>query len=131
MTATINLSKTIITFANSEAERMLANVAGVTAVVIATVDGFDIASAIPGSANATRVAALASSIPVISTVVSDEADLGLSKSVIIDTESGFAVVHCVRRADVEFVINVIADSSAILGQVLYQTSQFARKLTVA
>ena len=131
MTATINLSKTIITFANSEAERMLANVAGVTAVVIATLDGFDIASAIPGSANAARVAALASSISVISTVVSDEADLGLSKSVIIDTESGFAVVRCVRRADVEFVINVIADSSAILSQVLYQTSQFARKLTVA
>ena len=131
MTATINLSKTIITFANSEAERMLANVAGVTAVVIATLDGFDIASAIPGSANATRVAALASSISVISTVVSDEADLGLSKSVIIDTESGFAVVYCVRPADVELVINVIADGSAILGQVLYQTSQFARKLTVA
>ena len=131
MTAKINLSKTIITFADSEAERMLTSVAGVTAVVIATVDGFDITSAIRGSANAARVAALASSISAISTVVSDEAALGLSKSVIIDTESGFAIVHCVRRADVELGINVNADSSAILGQVLYQTSQFAHKLTVA
>ena len=125
------MSKTIITFLVSEAERMLTSVAGVTAVVIATVDGFDITSAIRGSANAARVAAFASSISAISTVLSDEAALGLSKSVIIDTESGFAIVHCVRRADVELVINVNADSSAILGQVLYQTSQFARKLTVA
>ena len=110
---------------------MLAQVTGVTAVVVATVDGFDVASAIQGNANAARVAALASSIAAISTVVSDEAELGLSKSVIIDTESGFVVVHNVRRTDAELVINVIAGSNAILGQVVYLTAQFARTLAAA
>lgn len=131
MTAKINLSKTAKAIANSEAQKMLTDVTGVTAVVVATVDGFDVASAIRGNADAAHVAALASSISAISTVVSDETELGLSKSVIINAESGFAIVHCVRRADAELVINVIADSSAILGQVAYLTTQFARKLTAA
>jgi hypothetical protein len=37
----------------------------------------------------------------------------------------------VRRADAELVINVIAGSSAILGQVAYRTAQFARALAAA
>lgn len=117
--------------AHREAQKMLIEVPGVTTVVVATVDGFDVASAISGNTNAARIAALASSIAAISTVVSDEAELGLSKSVIIDTEAGFAIVHSVRRADAELVINVIANRSAILGQVAYRTAQFARALTSA
>jgi predicted regulator of Ras-like GTPase activity (Roadblock/LC7/MglB family) len=117
--------------AHGEAQKMLTKVPGVTAVVVATVDGFDIASAISNNASAARIAALASSIAAISTVVSDEAELGLGKSVIIDTEAGFAIVYSVRRADAELVINVIANSTALLGQVAYHTSQFARMLSEA
>lgn len=131
MTAKINLSDAAKAVAHSGAQKILSEVTGVTAVVVATVDGFDVASAIRGNTNASRIAALASSIAAISTVVSDETELGLSKSVIIDTESGFAVVYSVRRADAELVINVIANSSAILGQVAYHTSQFARLLSAA
>jgi len=130
LTTKINLSKAAQDIARNGAEKML-QVTGVTAVVVATVDGFDVASAISGNANAARVAALASSIAAISTVVSDEAELGPSKSVIIDTESGFAIVYSVRRPDAELVINVIANSNAILGQVAYQTAQFARTLGAA
>jgi predicted regulator of Ras-like GTPase activity (Roadblock/LC7/MglB family) len=131
LTAQINLSETARALARSESEKLLAEVAGVTTVVVATVDGFDVASAISGNADAARIAALASSIAAISTVVSEEAELGVGKSVTIDTESGFAIVHAVRRADAELVINVIASSSAILGQVAYRTTQFARLLAAA
>lgn len=109
---------------------MLSEVDGLTAVVVATVDGFDVASAMKAG-DAARVAAMASSISAISSVVAQEASLGRNKCVTIDTESGFAVVYSVHRSDAELVINVIANGNAILGQVAYRTAQFARTLADA
>ncbi|WP_298429660.1 roadblock/LC7 domain-containing protein [Ottowia sp.] len=116
--------------ASREAQSMLSEVDGVTAVVVATVDGFDVASAMKAG-DAARVAAMASSISAISSVVAQEASLGRNKCVTIDTESGFAVVYSVHRSDAELVINVIANGNAILGQVAYRTAQFARTLADA
>ena len=116
--------------AESEVARLLREVAGLTAAVVATVDGLDVASAMRGG-DASRVAALAGSLAAIGGVVSQEARLGRSRSVTIDTESGFAVVHTVYRGDLDLVVNLIADGSAILGQVAYQATQFARALAAA
>ena len=126
-----NIPSSVLSLARAEAQSMVDEVTGITAVVIASVDGFDVASVIRGSAEAARIAAMASSISAISTVVSHEAQLGRNKSVTIDTESGFAVVYSVHREDAELVINVIADSSAILAQVSYRVAQFSRLLTSA
>lgn len=131
MTPHTNIPPSVLSLARAEAQSMVDEVTGITAVVIATVDGFDVASVIRGSAEAARIAAMASSISAISTVVSHEAQLGRNKSVTIDTESGFAVVYSVHRTDAELVINVIADSSAILAQVSYRVAQFSRLLTSA
>ena len=130
MSVKINLAPSAKVIASREAEKMLSEVDGVTAVVIATLDGFDVASAMRHGDPA-RVAAMASAISAISSVVSQEASLGRNKSVTIDTESGFAVVFSVHRPDADLVINVIADGSAILGQVAYRTAQFARTLAEA
>lgn len=130
MSVKINLAPSAKVIASREAEKMLSEVDGVTAVVIATLDGFDVASAMRHGDPA-RVAAMASSISAISSVVSQEASLGRNKSVTIDTESGFAVVFSVHRPDADLVINVIADGSAILGQVSYRTAQFAKSLAEA
>ena len=130
MSVKINLAPSAKVIASREAEKMLSEVDGVTAVVIATLDGFDVASAMRHGDPA-RVAAMASSISAISSVVSQEASLGRNKSVTIDTESGFAVVFSVHRPDADLVINVIADGSAILGQVAYRIAQFAKTLAEA
>ena len=128
MSVNLKLSPTAKVIAAREAQNFLDEVNGVTAVVIATVDGFDVASAMRAG-DAARVAAMASSISAISSVVSQEANLGRNKSVTIDT--AFAMVYSVHRDDAELVINVIADGSAILGQVAYRIAQFARTLAEA
>ena len=130
MSVKINLAPSAKVIASREAEKMLSEVDGVTAVVIATLDGFDVASAMRHGDPA-RVAAMASSISAISSVVSQEASLGRNKSVTIDTESGFAVVFSVHRPDADLVINVIAYGSAILGQVAHRTAQCAKTLAEA
>lgn len=114
--------------AQCEAELILKEVEGVQAVVIATIDGFDVASAIQTALDAPRLAALASSIAAIGDVVSKEARLGDTKSVTVDTTAGVAMIFTVRRVDVSLVVNVIADSRALFGQIAYRTAAAARLL---
>ena len=128
MSTHIPLPEAVKALARNEAQKVMNELTGVTAVVVATEDGFDIASVVSANLDAGRIAAMASSISAISTVVSQEAGLGRNRSVTIDTESGFAMVYSVHRSDAALVINVIADSRAILAQVNYRTSQMARSL---
>lgn len=114
--------------AQSEADRIMEDVEGVQAAVLSTVDGFDIASSIRPGFDASRIAALASSIAAIGDVVAKEAHLGLSKSVTVDTVSGVAMIFSVRRRDVGIVIIVVADKRALFGQIAYRMAATARLL---
>ncbi|MET3498186.1 roadblock/LC7 domain-containing protein [Variovorax boronicumulans] len=125
------LSRTAAAHAQREARKLVDELGGVTAAVVATIDGFNVASAVVGDADPVRVAAMASSIVAISSVVSEEARLGRHKSVIVQTESGFAVFCSVYRRDVELVINVLAKDSAVLALVVYRVTHLARTLTDA
>jgi uncharacterized protein len=117
--------------AQGQAQSILSDVNGVAAVVIATVDGFDIASAVTGGTDPARVAAMASSISALGAVVSQEAGLGRSRSVTITTEAGFAFVSTVHRNDVSLVVNVIGGERAILAQVVYRCGECVRALEAA
>lgn len=128
--ASFQLPSAVKAWVQQEAQRLLQEISGVAAVVVATADGFDVGSAMK-KGDPERVAAMASSIFAISAVVSQEASLGRSRSVTIDTEEGFSIVHSVYRPEADMVISVIAGRDAILGQVAYQVSQFARDLAAA
>lgn len=130
MTNRIQLPLTVRVLAAKQAAAFLEDISGMNAVVVATEDGFDIASAMK-TGDAARIAALASSISAISAVVSQEASLGADKCVIIDTHDGFAVVYSAPRKDARLVIIAIASGQAILGQVAYRASQFAKDLADA
>lgn len=130
MTANDMLPPGLLQSANDLAAQFLRDINGVNAVVVATVDGFALASAFSRDNDAGRIAAMASSISAIGSVVAMEAGLGAYRSVTINTESGFVVVHAVPRRDVELVINVIADGGAILAQVVHRIGTVARQLMV-
>ncbi|MFN3984626.1 MAG: roadblock/LC7 domain-containing protein [Rhodocyclaceae bacterium] len=128
MTAPTALSDFVISAARDEATTLLNEIDGVRAVVIATIDGFDIASASRGDIDPARIAATASSIAAISSVVSAETQLGNSRSVTIDTDSGFAVIHAVSCRGVDLIIDVVANKKATIGHVNYRVAQLAREL---
>lgn len=109
----------------------MTEVVGINAVVIATIDGFDLAAAVREGIDAARIAAMASSISAISAMVAREAGLGTIKSVTIGTDNGFAVVHAVARFDVELVVHVIADGDAILSQVMHRIGVMGKVLSSA
>lgn len=124
----MNVSPDLRRVAHAEARTIIEELTGVIAVVIATVDGFDIASETTRGVEAARIAAMASSISAIGEVVATEAALGRNNSVTISSEKGFAFVQTVYRQDVALVINVIADASAVLAQIAYRTGQCAGAL---
>lgn len=124
-TNVLKLSQTARQLSQQEADKILAETEGVTAVVVATIDGFDIASAIRSGLDPARIAAMASSISAIGYVVSDEAKLGRGKRVTIETDAGFAVIYSIPRPDTELVLIVISDGRTLLGQVAYRTAATA------
>ncbi|SHF45468.1 hypothetical protein SAMN02745117_01979 [Lampropedia hyalina DSM 16112] len=122
------LPEAVRVLAQVEADKLLADIFSLQAVVIASEDGFDVASAARDGIDPSRIAAMASSIAAISSVVSQEAHLGRSRSVTIDTDAGFAVVFTVRRSDVQLVINIVAGPDVLIGEVMYRAGQLARLL---
>ena len=105
---------------------------GLTAVVVATIDGFDIGHATKDNTiDPARVAAMTSSVSAIGVAVSEEAKLGDYRSIAIDTENGIAILHAVPRHDVPLVLNVIASKKSMMAQVLYHAKQTAKRLEEA
>jgi uncharacterized protein len=132
MTASLpKLPDSLRAAAHAHAHAIVSELADISAVVIATVDGFDIASNVRRKVDAPRIAALASSIAAIGEVVSSEASLGASRCVIVETDAGFAVTHRVARADVPLVINVLGGPEAVLAQVKYRAASAALALEQA
>ena len=125
------LSPLVRNIAQRESDKFLEEVSGVIAVVVATIDGFDIASSIRGDINPGRVAATASSIAAIGAVVAQDSVLGNPTSVMINTDNGFSQVFSVPRKDIPLVINIIANSTGILAQTAYRGVRFAELLKSA
>lgn len=124
----MNISEILLTKSKHECQKLLGEQTGILAVVIASVDGFDIASAVSKSMVPARIAAMASSIAAISTVVAQEVFLGNSKSVTVNTEKGFTYITQIELGAHACTLNVIADSSAVLAQIIYQCSEIGKRL---
>lgn len=114
--------------ASREVQKIAKELHGVSSVVIATVDGFDIASIGLDEEDPGRIAAMASSVSAIGSVISQEESLGRSRSVTIATDTGFAYLSCAYLPDQTLILNVIADQDAVLGQVAYRCAESVRRL---
>lgn len=121
----------IVTLARVEAQKTLDDLSGVKTVVLATIDGFEVVSASTDGSDGARVAAMASSISAISNVVSSEAELGICRSVVINTEGGFAIVVNVHTHGHDLLLSIVADERAVLGQVSYRAVHIADALAKA
>jgi uncharacterized protein len=117
--------------AQHEAQAMLSALSGVVAVIVASADGFDLASAVAGGVDPARLAAMASSISAIGGVVSQEAGLGRARSVTINTDNGFAYVSTVQRPAGDLIVNVLANRDAVLAQVALRTNDTVKALQAA
>jgi predicted regulator of Ras-like GTPase activity (Roadblock/LC7/MglB family) len=124
----LSLPDAVRSVAQAEVQRVVAELSGVLAAVVATADGFDAASCVRAGLDPQRIAALASSIAAIGDVVSREAGLGHSTGITVSTESGFAIARGIRRQDGDLVLFVIGGADAVLAQVNYSATECVRRL---
>jgi predicted regulator of Ras-like GTPase activity (Roadblock/LC7/MglB family) len=123
------LPETTVALARKLVDQLVADVPGVRAVVLATVDGFEVASAAPRAGlRPDRVAALASSMAAIGQVVSSEALLGEARCVLVETHEGCVLVQNVPCAPVPLVLAVLAGSDCVLGLLKFQAQALAEGL---
>lgn len=117
--------------AQHKVQALVASDQAFKAAVLATVDGFSVASAVAEGADPERIAALASSIASIGSVATQEAGLGRCSSVILNTEQGFAVVRQFQKHRMDVVLILVADGQVLLAQVMYRANELARELEAA
>lgn len=109
----------LIRHANRALDGLMAQVDGATAAVIATIDGFDVASRVRSSDGAARLAAMASSISAICSVVCDESQVGAYQSISIESGGGYVVMVQIAHPDGPLILNLVASKKAVLAQMAY------------
>lgn len=113
--------------AQAVASQLLQTIEGAKSVLLATADGFDLASA-GAQEEAARVAAMTSSIAAIGQVVSREVKLGVPRCLVVDASEGFLIVRSTHLDREPLVINVLTTRDALLGLAMHAVNAAASRL---
>lgn len=117
-----------LNIANRKSRELVEASLGINAVVLATIDGFTVTSALAYASDPARISALASSIASIGSVATQEAGLGRCMSVILNTEQGLAVVRQFQHGSHDLVLILVADGQSLLAQAMYHANQLVKEL---
>lgn len=92
---------------------------GVKALVVASIDGFSVASRAITDVDANKIAAMASSFSALGVVVAEESHIGAKRVVTLEAESGYVILLDIPRTDFPMVLSITASSDTVLAQTLY------------
>jgi uncharacterized protein len=74
------------------------------------------------------MAAMASSISAIASVIGQETQLGSHRGITINIEQGYVVMVEVPHPKTPLILSVVADTNAVLGQLNYMARESASAL---
>lgn len=100
-------------------QRFVSATSGVTAAIVATSDGFEVASVLHTALSPEKMAAMTSSILALGEAVLSEAGLSNCQNVVIEADGGLIVMLSIGDPKGELLLSVITDGNAMLGQVLW------------
>ena len=124
----MNPSPALQQAAHAAVDRLMHELKGVRAVVIATEDGFELAGRMENNTQVARLSALASSLAALGALAGEESSLGPCDNVTIEAAQGHLVMVQARHAEVDLIISVVTSREAIIGQVLYLSKRVAQSL---
>jgi predicted regulator of Ras-like GTPase activity (Roadblock/LC7/MglB family) len=119
----MNSNDELRAMAGQTAHRLLKNLDYSRAVVIATEDGFQMASASIEPVDAPRLAAIVSSLSAMGSALTGETKLGAVGCLMIEAEGGYLVIRSARRKNVGLVIAALTRREALLGLVIHTVNQ--------
>lgn len=121
----------MIALAGRALETLMSQVQGAVSAVVSTVDGFAVASRTETEVQGSKLAAMASSISAICSVVGEESQVGAHQSILIESENGYVVMVNINSASNPMILNLVANKTAVLGQMIYFAKQTAQQLAEA
>lgn len=124
----MKISSALSKAAKKQVDALMENVSGVMAVVISSGDGFDVAAQARDPNQVARMAAMASSMSAIASVISQETMLGGHRGVTINIERGYVMMVEVHHPETPLILSVVADANAVLGQLNYLAREAAAAL---
>jgi predicted regulator of Ras-like GTPase activity (Roadblock/LC7/MglB family) len=117
--------------ARRAAENLLAGLDGAGAVVIATIDGFDIAHAGRRMIEPARLAAMVSSFAALGDAAGRETGIGATRCLVVESTEGRLVVRLLQVGDESLVVALLTDKAVLLGLAWNHLASIERELLAA
>jgi uncharacterized protein len=96
---------------------------GIKSIVLSSADGFEIAKYPPDSLQASKLAAMGSSLNALATALTRESGMNSVRNVLIETAEGNAVLCNVSCAQSNATLSLFADNNAVIGHLLWITKR--------
>jgi uncharacterized protein len=112
----------------NQADALMNEISGALAVIFSSSDGFDVASSARSPDQVVRMAAMASSIAAIGSVIGQETMLGNHRGITVAVERGYVVMVEVPHPNTPMILSVVADHTAVLGQLNYLAREAANAI---
>ena len=121
-------SKVAIALCQLHLEHLVSNTTGITAALVATADGFEVASVTRDAFSVPKLAAITSSLHALGDAVVSEAGLTNCNNVIIEAHKGKVLLMSIPTASHSYLLSVICNENAVLGQILYACKECAQRI---
>lgn len=125
----MNLPEQLRLDADQALDELSASLGRLNAAVIATTDGFEVASRAGNGLEVSKLAAMACSISALGAMVGQESEVGPHQNVIVEASEGYIVIVDIPHPRYPMILNLVADREEMLGQVLYQAKRTAMRLS--
>jgi predicted regulator of Ras-like GTPase activity (Roadblock/LC7/MglB family) len=125
----MTLSKVEATFCERELGELVRSTTGVEIALIASGDGFEVASATRGrTLDAARVSGLASSILALCRAVARELDLKTSRWAVMEADAGLVLLFVMPCQRADLILAAIASKDTTLGMCLVDVRRCAEEI---
>jgi uncharacterized protein len=124
----VNISDRLVKAADAATARLMTEVTGSLAVIVSSIDGFEVSARAIDPEQISRMAAIASSMSALGSVVGRETLLGNHRGISIEIDHGFVVMVEVMHPETPLILTIVASRKGLLGQLLYCANQSASSL---
>jgi uncharacterized protein len=122
-----SISKVIAAVCTQALQDSTAYTSHVHAAIIATGDGFEVASIIFRDIHAPKLAAMTSTIKALGEALANEASLPGARNIVIESDGGFVVVQSIDSAH-QLVLCMIAGKQSSLGHLVWAARKCSEQL---
>lgn len=112
----------------SAVEGLMLNLKDLSAALVASTDGFEIAARAQSSVDVSKLAAMACSISALGSMVGEESAIGQYQNVVVEADEGYVVILDIPHPSFPMILSLVASRDEILGQVLYRAKRVVSRL---